>query len=67
MTLLKIIGDNLEYCQTTTRSHFFFSLIFIFICLPLAVLGLHCCLGCSLVAGHRLPVAVVSLVAEHRL
>ena len=42
----------------------------------LAVLGLHCCVGfslvaesstCSLVAGHRLLIVVASVVAEHRL
>ena len=47
-----------------------------FICLFWAVLGLHCCRGCSLVVvnrGSSLPVVsrllieVASLVAEHRL
>ena len=33
----------------------------------LAVLGLHCCAGNSLVAVYRLLVAVASLIAEHRL
>ena len=33
----------------------------------LAVLGLRCCTGNSLVAVHRLLTVVVSLVAEHRL
>ena len=45
-------------------------------CLFLAVLGLHCCVGFSLVAesrsysvavGHRLLIVVASLAAEHRL
>ena len=48
----------------------------VFIYLSLVVLGLHCCRrfslgaasgGSSLVAAHRLLIAVASLVAEHRL
>ena len=38
-----------------------------FIYLFLAVLDLRCCTGVSLVAEHRLLIAVVSLAAEHRL
>ena len=37
---------------------------FLKIYLVLAVLGLPCCVGCSLVI-HRLLIAVTSLVAEH--
>ena len=33
----------------------------------LAMLGLHCCVGFSLVAVCRLFIAVASLVAEHGL
>ena len=33
----------------------------------LAVQGVGCFIGFSLVAVHRLPIAVASLVAEHRL
>ena len=33
----------------------------------LAVLGLHCCLGYSLLAVSRLLIAVASFVVEHRL
>ena len=55
-----------------------FSLLYVFKLtnLFMAVLGLHCCTGfClvaasggySLVAVHRLPIEVASLVAEHRL
>ena len=35
--------------------------------LCLAVLGLCCCTGCSVVVVCRLLIAVASLVAEHRL
>ena len=53
-----------------------FIYVIIFICLFLVVLGLHCVTqsslvglsdGYSLVAVHRLLIAVDSLVAEHRL
>ena len=33
----------------------------------LAVLGLCCCVGCSLVMVHELLIAVASPVAEHRV
>ena len=33
----------------------------------LAVLGLHCCMGFSLVAVHGLLTVVASLAVEHRL
>ena len=45
----------------------FFFLIILSIYLFLAVLGLHCCMGFSLIAVHRLLTAVASLVAEHGL
>ena len=32
----------------------------------MAVLGLHCCTGFSLVGVHRLLIMVAFLVAEHR-
>ena len=38
-----------------------------FICLFMAVLGLHCCMEYSLVAVHKLLIAVASLVAEYGL
>ena len=50
--------------------------IYLFVCLFLAVLGLHCCTqafasceeqGLLFVAVHRLLIAVASLVAEHGL
>ena len=50
--------------------------VIIFICLLLAVLGLHCCTGFSLVAASRgyslvavrgLLIAAASLVVEHGL
>ena len=51
--------------------------VFVYICfLFLAALGLLCCVrlflvlaigGCSLVAVHRVFIAVASLLAEHRL
>ena len=37
------------------------------VCIFLAVLGLHCCMGFSLVALHRLLITVTSPVAEHGL
>ena len=40
--------------------------IILFICLFLAVLYLHCCVGFSLVAMHGLLIVAASLVAEHR-
>ena len=55
---------------------FFFFLIYLFIYLVLAVLGLHCCArafssccerGLLFVAVHRLLIAMASLVAEHGL
>ena len=39
----------------------------LFIYLFLAVLGLCCCAGCSLVAVSRLLIAVTCLVSEHGL
>ena len=39
----------------------------ILLCLFLAVLGLCCCVGYSLVAVHAFLIAVASLVAENRL
>ena len=45
----------------------FFKKILLFMYLSLAVLGLHCGLGSSLAAGHRLQIAVVSPVAEYGL
>ena len=38
-----------------------------FVYLFLAVLGLHCCTGFSLVAAHRFLMAVASIFADHRL
>ena len=52
--------------------YIFFKICFLF----MAALGLPCCAGfslvavsggCSLIAGHRLLLAVASLVAGHRL
>ena len=57
-------------------SYFFFSFslkslkitfIYYFIFLSLAVLGLHCCKGFSLVVVPQFLTAVASLVTEHRL
>ena len=54
----------------------FLLLIYLFIYLFLAALGLHCCarafsscseLGLLFVLVHRLLIAVASLAAEHRL
>ena len=41
--------------------------IILFIYLFLAVLGLHCCIGCSLVVVRGLLIAVAFLATEHRL
>ena len=38
-----------------------------FIDIFLAVLGLHCCSGFSLIAVHGLPIVMASLVVEKRL
>lgn len=44
------------------------NLYFIYLCISLlAVLGLHCCAGFSLVVACRLLTAAASLVEEHRL
>ena len=45
----------------------FYLLIYLFTYLFLATLGLCCCMGFSLVAVHKLLIAVAFLVAEHRL
>ena len=36
-------------------------------CLSLAVLGLCCCVGYSLIVVHGLLIVVASLVVEHKL
>ena len=41
--------------------------LFTYLILFLAVLGIHCCMGFSLVVEHGLLIVVASLVAEHRL
>jgi len=60
--------SNLSSCFLS-RSYvsflFFFKIIFIYVFL--AVLGLHCCRGSSLVVVVGLLTAVASLVAEHGL
>ena len=43
----------------------FFNILFIFI--YLAILGLNCCMGFSLVAVQGLLIGVAALVVEHRL
>ena len=67
LTFIKILGCS--HCI-----HFFF--LILFMDLVLAVLGLHCCVGFSLVAVsrgnslvaiHGLLTVVAFLVAEHRL
>ena len=63
--------DSLCGCRRQT-----FCLIYLFVCLFLAVLGLHCCAqvfsscgerGLLFVVVHGLLIAVASLVAEHGL
>ena len=50
------------YCPAQNLFNFFF-----FIYLFMAVLGLHCCTGFSLVVVLGLLIVVASLVAEHGL
>ena len=45
----------------------FVSVLIIFVYLFWTVLGLHCCLGYSLLVVLGLLIVVASLVAEHRL
>ena len=50
-------------CIKNLQNVYIFKICFIY----LAVLGLCCCTGFSLVEVHRLLVVVTSPVAEHRL
>ena len=65
-----------HFTDDKTEAHFFFLINYVFIYLFLAVLGLRCCTrafssrgeqGLLFVAVHGLPIAVASLVVEHRL
>ena len=49
--------------HTALYYYFFYSCIYLF----LAMLGLPCCVGFSLIAVHGLFLAVASLLEEHRL
>ena len=75
--LLLYLLIYLFVCAGSQLQHmgFFFFFFSNFIYLAQALLGLHCCegfslvlvsRGYSLVAAHRLPIVVASLVAQHR-
>ena len=74
---IQSLTERCSIAQWSSRPGFLFCFVlFLFIYLFLAALGLRCCTwaffncgkqGLLLVAGHRLLIAVVSLVAEHGL
>ena len=71
-----MVEPNLNPASLVPESFLFQIILFIYVLLVFAVLGLCCCTrlflvamrgGYSLVVVHRLLIAVPSLVAEHRV
>ena len=62
MTVTDVLFPNdLGFRNILEKS--FYTLLYLFV----AMLGLHCCVGFSLVTVHGLLISVASLVAKHGL